>query len=159
MRYKHSKEVLQEVVFTSKSIAEVCRKLDIVPAGGNYKTLKNKFIQFEIDTSHFTGKGWNVGLKFQPKPAKSLEEILQPNTTYPTFKLKNRLLREGVKKYYCEQCSRKTWLKKPIPLELHHTNGDIFDNRLDNLQLLCPNCHALTPNHRGKNKGRLNRNV
>ncbi len=44
------------------------------------------------------------------------------------------------------------WLNKPIPLELHHKDGDNTNNELDNLELLCPNCHALTDNYRGRNK-------
>lgn len=48
-------------------------------------------------------------------------------------------------------CGNTEWLDKHIPLELHHINGNHKDNRLSNLQLLCPNCHALTDNYRGKN--------
>ena len=50
------------------------------------------------------------------------------------------------------RCERSEWLGEPIPLELHHLNGERTDHRIDNLQLLCPNCHALTDTYRAKNK-------
>ena len=52
----------------------------------------------------------------------------------------------------CECCGLTEWLGQPIALELHHINGITTDNRLDNLVILCPNCHAQTDNYRGLNK-------
>jgi len=54
----------------------------------------------------------------------------------------------------CEECGRHTWQKQDIPLDLDHINGDPFDNRLQNLRLLCLNCHGLTPTFKGKNRGK-----
>ena len=72
------------------------------------------------------------------------------------FHLKRRLLAAGLKKHLCEGCGIREWLGKPLSLALHHVNGDRHDNRLENLQLLCPNCHSQTPNFSGRNKrGRL----
>ena len=67
------------------------------------------------------------------------------------FKLKNQLIKIGIKDHKCENCELIEWMGKQIPLELHHVNGNRFDNRIENIQLLCPNCHALTDNYRGKN--------
>lgn len=53
----------------------------------------------------------------------------------------------------CESCGLTQWLDQPIPLEQDHTNGNPTDNSLENLRLICPNCHALTPTYKGKNKG------
>ena len=151
MRYSYTQEELRKAVLDSYSIAEVCRKLGIKAAGGNYTTLKQKFLDWKIDTSHFRGQGWNVGLKFKPNPRKPLDEILVKGSTFQAYKLKKRLLKEGLKSHVCEECNLSKWRDQPIPLELHHVNGDRHDNRIENLMLLCPNCHALTDNYRGKN--------
>lgn len=151
-KYKYTDEQLIEAVKTSLSIAEVCRKLGIKAVGGNYATIHNKINKLNLDTTHFTGKAWNQGLKYKVVvPAKSLQEILKENTPYPSYKLKLRLIKEGLKEEKCECCGNTEWLGQPIKLELHHINGNHNDNRLENLQLLCPNCHAYTDNYRGKN--------
>lgn len=151
----HTKEEYVEIAKKSFSIAQMCRELGIKPIGGNYRILHNKIKEYDIDISHFNGKGWNKGERYkQIKFATPLNEILVENSTYQSFKLKNRLLKEGIKEYKCEnpECGLTEWLGKPIPLELHHINGDNTDNRLENLILLCPNCHALTDTYRAKNK-------
>lgn len=122
---------------------------------GNYQTIKNKIKEFDIDISHFTGQAWNQGKRYrQINKPKPLEEILKENSPYQSYKLKERLLKNGLKEYKCECCNNTEWLGKPIKLELHHINGNHNDNRLENLQLLCPNCHSFTDTYRSKNKVR-----
>lgn len=150
---KWTDEQFIETVTHSSSIAGVIKALGLIPAGGNYATVNNKIKELNLDISHFTGKGWNIGLKFKPKKAKPLSEILVENSNYQSFKLAQRLIKERVKERKCERCKRTEWEGVPIPLELHHINGTRTDNRIGNLQLLCPNCHALTDNYRGKNIG------
>ena len=150
---KWTDEQFIEIVAANYSIAGVIKALGLVPAGGNYTTVNNKIKELNLDTPHFTGRGWNVGLKFKPKKAKPLSEILVEDSNYQSFELAQRLLKEGIKEHKCERCKRTEWEEVLIPLELHHINGTRTDNRLSNLQLLCPNCHALTDNYRGKNIG------
>jgi 5-methylcytosine-specific restriction endonuclease McrA len=153
MKEKLTKEKLENAVKQSKSIASVCRILNIRPCGGNYRTLHFKIKNWNIDNSHFTGQGWNVGLGFKPNKTKLLSEILVKDSDYmSTNKLRIRLIKEGVKEHKCEKCKLIEWLNKPIPLELNHINGINNDNRIENIELLCPNCHAQTSNYRGKNK-------
>ena len=153
MSQKRTKEEFEAAAKGSYSIAGMCRHLGLTPSGGNYRIIHNAIDRFSIDISHFTGQGWNTNLKFKPFEAKPIEEILVANSSYQSFKLKRRLLNEGLKEYKCEQCRLSEWQHAPIPLELHHINGNNRDNRLSNLLLLCPNCHALTESYRGKNKG------
>lgn len=150
MRHKYSLKYLKTVVKNSRSIREVLKNLDIVPAGGNYQTIKNKITTYNIDTSHFCGQAWNKGKKIGPK--RSLEEYLSNTKTIQSWKLKRRLLNDKIFDRKCYNCNKIQWLKQPIPLELHHIDGDNRNNNLTNITLLCPNCHALTDNYRGKNK-------
>ena len=68
--------------------------------------------------------------------------------------LKRRLFGAGLKEARCELCGLNEWRGRPLSLALHHLNGDGLDNRLENLQLLCPNCHSQTPNFSGRNVSR-----
>lgn len=149
---KWSEQDLYNAVKTSVSYRQVIKKLGLKTAGGNYAQLKKYIKEYKIDISHFTGKGWNKGLKFNFVFKIPLNKILKKNSQFQSYKLKNRLYKEGLKKEKCEECG---WSKKTasgrLPLELHHINGDFHDNRLDNLIILCPNCHSLKPNYRGLN--------
>lgn len=152
---KWTDEQFIDAVKGSLSYAQVLEKLGLKVAGSNYDTVKRKIQELSLDISHMTGKVWNQGERFRIiKPARPLNKILVEHSTYINFnKLKLRLLKEGLKEYKCECCNRTEWLGKPIKLELHHINGIKDDLRIENLQILCPNCHAYTDNYRGKNKG------
>ena len=69
--------------------------------------------------------------------------------------LKTRLLAEGLKENRCERCGICDWLGSPLAIALHHANGDGLDNRLENLVMLCPNCHSQTDNFSGRGRRRL----
>ena len=148
---KKTKEEFELAAQSSYSIAEMCRKLGARPSGGNYKIVHNAIEQYHLDISHFRGQGWNIGLAFKPKPAQRIEDILVEHSNYQSFKLKYRLFESGLKTKRCECCGLTEWQGQAIPLELHHLNGDTHDNRIENLQILCPNCHAQTNNYRGLN--------
>ena len=149
-------EEFRLAVAGSLSVRQVLSAIGLVPAGGNYKTVHDRIRRLGLDTSHFTGAGWNVGARYRDigQPF-SWEGVLVENSAYKsTFRLRKRLVEFGVKEATCEGCDLKEWRGQPIPLELHHANGVNNDHRLANLQLLCPNCHALTENYRGKNQSR-----
>ena len=151
MKTKRSREEFEAAAKSSFIIAGMCRYLGLKPCGGNYKLMHNAIIAYNIDISHFRGQGWNVGLKFRPNKARNLSEILINGSTFQSFKLKNRLFKDHLKEKKCECCGQTKWMGYDIPLEIHHKNGDNRDNRLENLAILCPNCHALTDSYRGRN--------
>jgi transposase-like protein len=66
--------------------------------------------------------------------------------------LKGRLLSAGLIANRCDECGITAWRGAPLSMALHHRNGDGKDNRLENLSVLCPNCHAQTPNFSGRNR-------
>lgn len=158
MKYKFEKEELSKIVMGVLSIAEVCRRLDMKAVGGNYKTLKKYFKLYDIDTSHFTGQGWNVGEKFTNfSKSYTLEEILIENSPYTSSNhLRIRLIKEGVKEDRCEKCKIVDWCGEPLSFHLDHINGDNTDNRIENLKILCPNCHSQTPTY-CKSKKKINK--
>lgn len=154
MATKRTKTDYENAAKTSQSIAGMCRCFGLKPCGGNYKIMHKAIKEYDLDISHFTGQGWNTGLHFKPAEAKPIKDILVVDSNYQSYKLKRRLIQEGLKDNICERCRLSEWQGAPIPLELHHINGNNRDNRLENLALLCPNCHALTKSYRGKNKSR-----
>lgn len=144
---------LKIAVESSTSVRQVLTKLNLVEAGGNYTHINHAIKDYGFNTEHFTGKGWSKGLKGIGKPFIPLVNILTKNNRFQSHKLKKRLFSEGLKEPICEECG---WAKQSIdgriPVELDHINGDKLDNRIENLRILCPNCHSLKPTHRGLNR-------
>ena len=90
----------------------------------------------------------NSGVKHNEK---KVEDYLTTNSYVKADRLKWKLFSAGLKEYKCEKCGRTHWEGEQISLQLHHINGDNTDNRLENLQILCPNCHSQTDNYCGAN--------
>lgn len=131
------KEDILNWIEEGQSKAFICRELHCKP-----ETLNSYLTKMGIEY-----KG-NQGLKGfdHPTQYKTALEYINSNTIISSHKLRNKLLKDGIKKYQCEICGLTEWQNKPIPLELHHIDGNHYNNNLDNLQILCPNCHALETN-------------
>lgn len=147
-------EQLILAVACSYSKRRVLVALGLRPKGGNYETVTRHISRLNLDMTHFLGKGWNKGREGLILSSRlRTEDLLIKGSTYQSHKLKNRLFKEGYKKRICELCG---WCKQAkdgrIPLELDHINGIHSDNRLENIRILCPNCHSLQDTHRGRNK-------
>jgi hypothetical protein len=109
---------------------------------------------YGINTSHFLGQASHRGKKYPGRGRPLFEFLVKNGPSISSHDLRRRLLAEGFFQPRCTGCWRYAWNRQPIPLELEHKNGDRYDNRLENLELLCPYCHALTPTYRGRNIGR-----
>lgn len=139
---------LIDAVKNSTSVTKVVLALGLVMSGGSHSLVKKRIKDLNLDTSHFTGQGWNrKNYKYK------LEETLVENSPYyANCQFKKRLLDAELKKYICEECGLlPEWNNKPLVLHLDHINGINNDNRLENLRFLCPNCHSQTPTYSGRN--------
>lgn len=132
------KDELVKLVQTSNSLSEVLIKQGKSVSGTSVKILKEKLSEYNINFS-FLDKKRII--------KKDLNDVLVENSTYKnSFHLLERLYKEGYKECRCEGCGITKWNGKPIRLQLHHINGIHTDNRIENLQVLCPNCHTQTDN-------------
>ena len=131
-----TKEQIEDIVASSSSLRQVAKKLGYKQdGGGTMASLKQMIEEYQLDTSHFLGQGWN-----------------RDNHTYETFtefsykKNGNSTAKAliALRGHQCENCGITSWLDQPINLEVHHRDGDRTNNSLSNLQLLCPNCHSYT---------------
>lgn len=148
-------EQLKEAIESSLSWSQVITKLGLKAGGGTYEHLKKVASDQDYSFDHFTGKGWNTGSRFRRfnTNRRELSEYLKKDgVPINSNRLRKRLLKEGFKEEKCESCGLREWQGEKIPLELDHINGDNKDNRLENLRILCPNCHAQTDTYCGKNK-------
>lgn len=128
---KFSKEV--------KSISGLLDRLGLRKAGGNYDNMKRNLQRLDIDTSHWTGQSWNKDAKLKDWQDYSRGSNLKPH-----------LIKERGHK--CEECELTDWRGFPIPIELDHIDGDKTNNHIENLRLLCSNCHALTPTYKNRKR-------
>ena len=106
----------------------------------------------------FSSESWHSAIRrgelvTRPR-ALSIEELCVKGVRRGRYHLRARLIAAGVKTNRCERCGITSWRGQPITIALHHVNGDPDDNRLENLQLLCPNCHSQTENFSGRNRSR-----
>ena len=139
---KFTDEQLEQLVKESKSIRELTEKIGYNPDGGSGpKSVKEMLELKNFNTSHFLGQGWNKN-NFDYSRFQYGKNIKSANAIDALINLRGRK---------CEKCGLEKWNNQPIPLEIHHIDGDHLNNTLDNLQILCCNCHALTNNFRGKN--------
>lgn len=104
----------------------------------------------------YKGNRGEKNFKISTIRLSALEYLKTENVKSHVLRIK--LIEDGIKEEKCENCNLYTWLGKKIPLELHHEDGNRFNNELVNLQILCCNCHANTENYGSKNKIKVNNN-
>lgn len=141
--YDWSEDKLRAAVADSINYNDVLRALGIPTSGNNTTTLKRRIKLFDIDISHFTFSPPRRGYK------RPLKYYLTNGSCGNWAALKSRLIKEGFKTNVCEVCGLSEWNGNPLTMQMHHKDGNKKNNSLDNLMMICPNCHAQTDNYRG----------
>jgi hypothetical protein len=137
-------EQIIEACNTSHSMAHASSKVDL-----NYKTFAKRAKLLGVWNPNQSGKGMN---KTSNGKGILLSDILNgKHPQYQSNKLRIRLIKEGIKEHMCECCGLREWNDRPIPLEVNHIDGVRTNHLLENLELICPNCHSQTETFRGKN--------
>lgn len=137
------KEQIITMIQNSESKSFICKELNCRPS-----TLDCYLKKLGIEYSGNQGlKGKKTDIK-----RKTALEYIQNKNFVQSHRLRIRLIEDGIKEHKCENCCLTEWLGEKISLELHHIDGNRFNNDLDNLQILCPNCHSMTDNYSGKKK-------
>lgn len=151
---KYTDQQFIEAVKNNFSIAGVLKALGLVPAGGSYKLCKYRIRKLNLDTSHFTGQGHLKGRNNTWVVKMPLSDILVEDSKYNSNALRKRLIKENILPPKCSNtdCGLSAWMGKTIILHLDHINGHNTDNRIENLRLLCPNCHSQTSTYCGRNR-------
>lgn len=144
-KYDWKIELLPEIVKNCVNFGEVLDELQIPRQGNNTKTLRNILDEEKINYSHFTGRA----REYSKPGVKNINYYLNNEGSIKSSVLKIKLIKEGLKKNKCECCGITEWNGKPLVMQLHHINGNHYDNNLSNLQILCPNCHSQTENYCG----------
>lgn len=144
MKYNWDLEKIKQVVPNCINLTEVLQVLEIPRQGNNSKTLRNILDSNAIDYSHFTGRARNYNNKTVP-----IEEYLSNAKSIGTYALKEKLIKVGLKQNCCECCGISEWRGKKLTIQLHHIDGNHNNNSLENLQMLCPNCHSQTESYCG----------
>ncbi len=145
------KENLSKIVGECFSIAEVLRRLDLKPQGQNYRTAKKYISAYALNISHFLGQRYRFGKTGANRILRETSSLLIRNSPMGSKHIKTRVLRENLLIYKCADCGISDWKGKKLVLQLDHINGVNDDHRLENLQLLCPNCHSQTDTYCGRN--------
>ncbi len=153
---KYTKEEFINAWNESDSISDVARKIGCNASGGGFHTIKSAAKALNLSYDHMTGKSSLSGKKLR---RYELSDILIENSDYTTTSsLRLRLIKEGIKESKCEICGISEWMGKSAPLQLDHINGIRTDNRLENLRILCFNCHGQTDTYGSKNRKELYKN-
>ena len=153
---KYTKDLLMPLVKNSFSMSEVLSKLELKVSGGNHSHIKRLVQKYDIDINHFL-KGGAISGKNQGKrrsKAAFINEVLNLSGGKVTSHgIKLKLYEFNLKEEICEACGvTNIWNGYKLSLHLDHINGEHSDNRLENLRILCPNCHSQTSTYAGKGK-------
>lgn len=121
------------------TMSALLKELGLKPMGGNFATIKRQLQKLNVNCDHWVGQAWTAGKRLKDWSDYSRAAHIKPH-----------LIKE--RGHRCEHCKREEWFGEPIPLEIHHKDGERTNNLVTNLELRCCNCHAITPNWRNRRR-------
>ena len=144
----YTKEQFIDAWNTSSSKAQVLSKLGLNKSGSAYVIIKRVSLELQLDAGHL------VNYQDGSRRLYAFDEVFVKNSPIIAngTSLRIKLVKAGIKEDKCEKCGNTEWMGEPIPLSLDHINGDNKDNRIENLRVLCLNCHGQTETWCGRNK-------
>ncbi|MEU5328618.1 HNH endonuclease signature motif containing protein [Streptomyces parvus] len=149
-----TKEVLQAAVASSTTMCEVLRRLGVEVVGGQHTHISRRVKALGIDTSHFSAPVRSRDVRRRRPEDLLVDQSQTLERRIPGDRLKRAMIALGAPER-CSLCDTgRMWRDRPLPLEVDHIDGNWRNNRPQNLQLLCPNCHSTTDTYRGRGKGR-----
>lgn len=152
-KYKHTDEEFLNAVQQAVTYTDIVRELGWKAGGYAFKYVKKRLSEMNIDVERFEERKWRKGL---PNGNTSrlipLDVVLVKGRYTDSGTLRQRLIKEGILEKKCSRCGLDEWQGEELPLSLDHIDGDYYNNLLENLRILCPNCHSLTPTWCGRNK-------
>ncbi|MGW3662847.1 HNH endonuclease signature motif containing protein [Streptomyces sp. NPDC005141] len=156
---KWTQEVLEPVVAVSVSVNDVVRRLGLASVGGHQANIARRIKACGIDTSHFTARVQTDRMRHNRR-RRGAEEILVEDGSADARRIPGQRLKRAMRELglgeRCVLCGIEPfWLGEPLPFEVDHIDGNWRNNRIENLRLLCPNCHATTDTYRGRGKQRV----
>ncbi|MFF1451613.1 HNH endonuclease [Streptomyces sp. NPDC058274] len=152
-----TREILEPAVSASKNMCEVLRRLGLEVVGGHHTHISRRVKALGIDTAHFDPDA-HAGRRERRRKRTPRELLVEQGPERArreqSARLKRAMLGHGIEER-CAMCGiEAVWLGEPLPLEVDHVDGNWRNNRVENLRLLCPNCHSTTDTYRGRAKGR-----
>lgn len=146
---------LKELVLKASTLTEILHHFNLSNRGGNFRTLKNRLKEDQIDFSHIKlGTGHNKGRKFLTvglTKEEALQQVFTRGSKKSSHTVKRYLRKFSLIPEACVCGLTSTWCNRPLVLQLEHKDGDHTNQQLDNLAWLCPNCHSQTSTFAGRN--------
>ncbi|MGW3951396.1 HNH endonuclease [Streptomyces sp. NPDC004752] len=151
---KWTREILQAAVSASSTMSEVLRHLGIDVVGGHHTHISRRIKAYDINTSHFRVPKRGDVRRHRAPEGLLVKQSAANARRMQSSRLKRALLKHGIEER-CAMCGMApVWLGEPLPLEVDHIDGDWRNNEIQNLRLLCPNCHSTTDSYRGRGTSR-----
>ncbi|MER6527935.1 HNH endonuclease [Streptomyces sp. NPDC001508] len=145
-----TREILQTAVSASSNMGEVLRRLGLDVVGGHHTHISRRIKAYGIDTSHFRVPTQGGGRRPRAPEGLLVKQSAADARRMQSSRLKRAMLAHGIDER-CAMCGMApVWLGEPLPLEVDHIDGDWRNNEIENLRLLCPNCHSTTDTYRGR---------